>query len=722
MKKPFWEESYNNDDASAFGIEPNPTVQEMMHLYEKHWRILDVGCGEGKNGIYLATKGFGNIDAIDISEAGIAKLRRLAKRNNVLINAYVQDLCTFEFSKMYDLIMTHGTLHLVTKGEWHKFLEKAKLNTNSNGIHIIRIFTNKLLRSLTPVLVVTAITFAGVHYVSPDGTATWEQSVDMNTPCSLPTANANGGAGDTVYLRGGAYSDIGSIKPANSGTSENARIVYCNYSNEKPVIRDATDGIYLYKKSYITVSGIEFENLNRFLRIYAGHYNTIGYCAFNQRKSTSGEWTGCLIADDFNDTTAASENSTYNRVHHCSFFRWVYGAYAEHRGGMLDIGSWTRYPADESYYNCIEHNTFAYGGHHTLGVYSRYNVIRNNYFHNETNAAQWAFAGYRDAITEGPVGGYCLYEYNRYAFADSASALALRTHHNILRFNMFYHNGLGGIQAVRSDTADCADSNHIYHNVFYRNGYGADYSGFSGGVYFCDWGNGDPTGNALKNNIFHDNKGGAITTDAVATPQIVERNWEAGDPLFVDDESPLDTLAPTLPDFHLQATSRCIDSGTFLTVIVTPAGNGQRFQLEDAAYFTSGWDIPGVAGDEIQLWGTAQKARITDVDYQTNTVSVDKSLTWTQNQGVCLAYQGAAPDLGAYEYSENSVIFGPGTAAPGKRYCSFALYNLQGRKIGYVNDAALRTGSAVRRYRNGVYFAVVGQGGAHRAKKIALVR
>jgi hypothetical protein len=561
-----------------------------------------------------------------------------------------------------------------------------------------------------------------VHYVSQNGTATWVQSIDITTPCSLPTANANSSAGDTVYLRGGTYSNIGSINPAHSGTSENSRIVYGNYHNEKTTISDATDGIYLYKKSYISVSGIDFENLNRFLRIYAGHYNIIAYCTFNQRKSTSGEWAGGLIADDFNDTTPASENSTYNRVHHCSFYRWVYGTFTEHRGGILDIGSWERYPVDESDCNLIEYNTFAYGGHHTLGVYSKYNVIRNNYFHNETSAAQWAFAGYRDAITEGPVGGYCLYENNRFAFADSASGLALRTHHNILRFNMFYHNGMGGIQAVRSDTADCADSNHIYNNDFYRNGYQADYAGFSGGLYFCDWGNGDPIGNTIKNNIFYDNKGGAITTDAVATPQMVENNWQVGDPLFADDESTLDTLAPNLPDFHLQAASRCIDSGTFLTRIITPAGNGQQFQVEDAAYFMNGWGIPGVAGDEIRLLGTDQKARLTSVNYQTNAVTVDKSVTWTQNQGVCLAYQGSAPDLGAYEYAANPVIPASGAALSGKRFLSYAIYNLQGRKIDIVADAQLRKWSAVRPYRSGIYFAVVGQGGARCVKKIAMVR
>jgi cyclopropane fatty-acyl-phospholipid synthase-like methyltransferase len=144
MNKPFWEESYLKDDISTFGIEPNVTIKEFLNLYHKDWNILDVGCGEGKNDVFLAKQGFQNIDAFDISEAGIEKLKRIAKINEVGINAWVQDLCHFDFSKKYDLLMSHGTLHFVTKDDWYKFIIKAKEYTNKNGIHIIQIFTNKL--------------------------------------------------------------------------------------------------------------------------------------------------------------------------------------------------------------------------------------------------------------------------------------------------------------------------------------------------------------------------------------------------------------------------------------------------------------------------------------------------------------------------------------------------------------------------------------------------
>jgi hypothetical protein len=181
------------------------------------------------------------------------------------------------------------------------------------------------------------------YWVSPDGQAAWT-SCKGATPlsgtgaCALSTADANALAGDTIYLREGTYSGQ-EIRPSNSGTSESSRIVFTSYQQENVTIRDSAYGIYIYKKSYITVNGINFYSLRRFMRIYAGHHNTISYCNFDTRSPQSGDWVGALIADDFNDNTPASENSTYNWVHHCTFYRWVYGAYDEHRGALLDIGS-----------------------------------------------------------------------------------------------------------------------------------------------------------------------------------------------------------------------------------------------------------------------------------------------------------------------------------------------------------------------------------------------
>ena len=144
MSKPFWEETYKDDNISTFGTEPNQSVKDYEYLFDKTWNILEIGCGEGKNPIYLASKGFSKIDAFDLSENGIAKPSRIANKNGLSINAWVQDLREFQFEKQYDLIISFGTLFFVKKQDWKSLLLRAKENTSIGGIHIIQIFTNSI--------------------------------------------------------------------------------------------------------------------------------------------------------------------------------------------------------------------------------------------------------------------------------------------------------------------------------------------------------------------------------------------------------------------------------------------------------------------------------------------------------------------------------------------------------------------------------------------------
>ena len=147
-------------------------------------------------------------------------------------------------------------------------------------------------------------------------------------------------------------------------------------------------------------------------------------------------------------------------------------------------------------------------------------------------------------------------------------------------------------------------------------------------------------------------------------PQVVENNWDQNsvDPKFVN-LSASDPNNPNLPDLHLQADSPCIDAGAYPTRITSDTGSGTQFQVGDARYFIDGWGIPHVQGDEIQL-PDGQQARITNVNYETNLITVDRVLTWTLNQGISLAYEGAAPDLGAYEFEPQLELHGvPGDQA-----------------------------------------------------------
>lgn len=143
MEKPFWENTYTDMSAATFGKNPAKDVMKISTSLKQGMTVLDIGCGEGRNSIYLVGLGH-DVDAFDVSEAGIAKLKKIAEEKGVKVNAWVQDLTSYIFDKTYDIIICHGVLHLVEKHEWQRIIKDIKANTKPGGLNIIGVFTNTL--------------------------------------------------------------------------------------------------------------------------------------------------------------------------------------------------------------------------------------------------------------------------------------------------------------------------------------------------------------------------------------------------------------------------------------------------------------------------------------------------------------------------------------------------------------------------------------------------
>lgn len=91
-----WEQRYGGEDY-VFGTEPNDFLRANVGLLPPG-RVLCLAEGEGRNATFLAAQGY-DVSSIDLTEAGVAKTRRLAAERQVAVNAEVGDLATADLGR-----------------------------------------------------------------------------------------------------------------------------------------------------------------------------------------------------------------------------------------------------------------------------------------------------------------------------------------------------------------------------------------------------------------------------------------------------------------------------------------------------------------------------------------------------------------------------------------------------------------------------------------------
>ena len=139
---PFWESVYQTPAGSAFG-EPSAEILAIAKVLPLNAAVLDLGCGEGRNALFLAECGF-DVTAVDISRNGINKLCSLASQRGLKVRSFVADMRTYELDRQFDLIISHGCLHLIERPAWEQLLQRIKAQTTPNGYNVVAVFTDHL--------------------------------------------------------------------------------------------------------------------------------------------------------------------------------------------------------------------------------------------------------------------------------------------------------------------------------------------------------------------------------------------------------------------------------------------------------------------------------------------------------------------------------------------------------------------------------------------------
>lgn len=89
----FWDERYETDEY-LYGTEPNAWLAAQKTRLAAGGRVLCLGDGEGRNGVWLATQGF-LVDTVDGSKVGAAKAERLARARGATVHITVADLADY---------------------------------------------------------------------------------------------------------------------------------------------------------------------------------------------------------------------------------------------------------------------------------------------------------------------------------------------------------------------------------------------------------------------------------------------------------------------------------------------------------------------------------------------------------------------------------------------------------------------------------------------------
>ncbi|MFO1295041.1 MAG: right-handed parallel beta-helix repeat-containing protein [Rubrivivax sp.] len=434
---------------------------------------------------------------------------------------------------------------------------------------------------------------------------------------TLAAALAAAQAGDVVRVRGGTWSER--LVPTRSGTAA-APITIAAQAGETPTLSGISDvAIYLANVNYLVIDGLAVDNSVGWARIDNSSHNVLRN--LHLTRATAGGTTGGV---------KFANNATYNKL----------------LDSVLNDGN-DDVTIQQSDHNLVAGNTITEGRHSIFSLRcGNYNVLRNNTF---TNTEQkigeiYDCEGTSDAPIIYDATKHNLVDGNRFTYTHASSkdydynGIQYAGQNGIVRRNVFYDNQGGGINfQVYSNESLYNYGNRVYNNTFYNNHcYGIAASGSATSSQYRD--------NRVRDNLLYLNVGcaGEASQTGIGNSGAV----------ILDNNAIVTTAPPfvneTTRDLHLQPGSSLVDTGAFATT-ATAAGSGTSLAVADASWFYDGYQIAGELGDQVQLDGQAQAARVVAINYATNTLTLDTSLSWSAGQGLHLAYSGGKPDPGAYE-------------------------------------------------------------------------
>ncbi len=142
MKNPY-DERYARP-GYYWGKAPSTTCYRVLQLLppNRPLRLLDIGCGEGRNAVFFARNGY-RVTGFDTSTKGIEKTRQLAADADLPIEAFVADINEFRLTEPFDVLFSTGVLQYVPPERRDELFANYREQTSPGGLNVLSVFVKK---------------------------------------------------------------------------------------------------------------------------------------------------------------------------------------------------------------------------------------------------------------------------------------------------------------------------------------------------------------------------------------------------------------------------------------------------------------------------------------------------------------------------------------------------------------------------------------------------
>jgi tellurite methyltransferase len=127
-----------------WGKQPSQICRKVLEMMPsvRSFRLLDIGCGEGRNAVFFARQGY-EVTAFDSSSTGVEKTKTLAAESSVKVNVFKADVKEFGLKEEFDVIFSTGVLHYIPEELRNEILESYKSYTRKDGLNVHSVIIKK---------------------------------------------------------------------------------------------------------------------------------------------------------------------------------------------------------------------------------------------------------------------------------------------------------------------------------------------------------------------------------------------------------------------------------------------------------------------------------------------------------------------------------------------------------------------------------------------------